>query len=187
MMGAWVSVKKTDPRARDLADRHYSRQTPGAACFTPPGRCVTLLTECERAIWAVVLNMDPAGALRWRVAIFRNEGAGLSSDLIRSATDETHRAWLDRYGEIPRVRLTTEVDPLAVRPKADPGYCFLMAGWDRIGVTAGARKGRRDLVIFGAPTFYECSTCNDEGVVERDGPVRQTVELPCPDCGGKEP
>lgn len=68
--------------------------------------------------------------------IFRNLGAGLSSDLIRSATEATYVAWLSRYGELPVERLRTEVDIRAVR-SANPGYCYLMAGWVRDQVVRG--------------------------------------------------
>lgn len=38
MGGLWHQVRRCDPRARVLADRHYSRQTPGAAEFMVSGR-----------------------------------------------------------------------------------------------------------------------------------------------------
>lgn len=40
--GYWRKVKRTDPRARALADRHYSRQTVGAAGFMASGRVLVL-------------------------------------------------------------------------------------------------------------------------------------------------
>lgn len=46
-----------------LADRQYSRQTPGAVDFVPPGRKLVLLTDDARAVWGVCENLDPAGAL----------------------------------------------------------------------------------------------------------------------------
>lgn len=142
--GAWHQVRRTDPRARDLADRHYSRQTIGAPEFMTNGRTLVLLTLCERAVWGVIENMDPAGNLRWRCSIFRNTGAGLSSDLIAEATTKTYRYWTSHYGGHPVVPLTTEVDPLKTKRKRDPGRCFLRAGWHRISVV-------RDLVVLQAP------------------------------------
>ena len=62
--------------------------------------------------------------------VFRNEGAGLSSDLIRTATERTYVEWLRRYGELPEERLRTEVDVRRVRSR-NPGFCYLMAGWQR--------------------------------------------------------
>ncbi len=150
-LSTWVRVSKGDARALALADRHYSRQTPGSNQFVPPGRSIVLLTPCARAVWAAVQNLDPAGKVRWRVTIFRNEGAGLSSALARDATTTTLDLWRKRYGELPGVRLTTEIDPGKVRRKRDPGRCFLRAGWTYLYTTNGSKHGRSDLVVLGAP------------------------------------
>lgn len=146
MGGQWHQVAKTDPRARMLADRHYSRQTIGATCFTGPGKSLALLTDCGRAVWAVVENLDAVGQMRWRCTIFRNEGAGLSSSLIREATDRTRDYWIRHYGGLPSAPLRTEVDRDATRPKRDPGRCFIRAGWRVVGESKGG------LVILDAPT-----------------------------------
>lgn len=149
-IATWVRVSKGDPRACALADRHYSRQTVGSRQFLPPGETFALLTPCARAVWGVCLNLDLAGRWRWRCTIFRNEGAGLSSDLIRDATNRTFAEWR-RRGGIPAVRLTTEIDASKVRRKRDPGRCFLRAGWEYLYTTNGASKGRANLVVLGAP------------------------------------
>lgn len=144
--GAWVRVTRCDVRARSLADEHYSRQTIGARDFTPPGRTLVLGTREGGAVWAVVENLDPAGGLRWRCTIFRNTRPDLylSSDLVREATDRTRAHWLSRFGALPSVPLTTEIDPGKVRSKRDPGRCFLRAGWTRV-------DERRGLVVLQAP------------------------------------
>lgn len=139
----WCLVKRCDPSARALADRHYSRQTPGAVDFMPPGRTFVLMTRDRTAVWGAVENLDPAGNRRWRVSIFRNEGPALSSYLVRTATLLTLGRWHRRWGP-PSIPLTTEVDPSKVRPKRDPGWCFLRAGWRRVGVVRG-------LVVLEAP------------------------------------
>lgn len=141
----WIRVDRDHRDARALADRHYSRQTVGAHDFMPPGRTLVLLTVCGRAVWGCVENLDPAGGLRWRCTIFRNEGAGLSSMLIAEATQETMRAW---QGHLPNTRLSTEVDPLRTRHKRDPGRCFRRAGWTVRGL-------RRSLLILDAPGEVE--------------------------------
>jgi hypothetical protein len=51
--------------------------------------------------------------------------------------------------------MTTEIDAGRVRPKRDPGRCFVRAGWERLYTTNGAAKGRRDLIVFGAPIHNE--------------------------------
>lgn len=142
--GAWLKVKRSDKRARSLADRHYSRQTVGARDFMSSGRTFVLLTHDARAVWGVIENLDPAGGLRWRCSIFRNEGTERSSDLIREATDRTYAYWRARHGGLPGVPLTTEVDPEKTRRKRDPGRCFLRAGWSRLDV-------RRGLIVLQAP------------------------------------
>jgi len=151
----WVEVNKNHRGARELADRHYSRQTPGAPGFLPPGRTLVLVTRCGRAVWGVCENVDPAGVLRFRVTIFRNEGAGLSSSLISSATTRTLATWQSRHGI--RAPLRTEVDASRVRAKRDPGRCFRRAGWRFVGETAGGH-GRRRLLVFEAPTASPIDT-----------------------------
>jgi hypothetical protein len=145
--GFWLPVKRTDVRARRLADRHYSRQTIGARDFMGPGRTLVLVTADARAVWGVLENLDPRGRRRWRCSIFRNEGPVRSSDLVREATARTFAHWRDHYGALPDVPLTTEVDASAVRAKRDPGRCFLRAGWTR---RPGVGASRRALVVLEA-------------------------------------
>lgn len=142
----WRQVRRMDPRARDLADRHYSRQTVGAVDFMPPGRTFVLLTDDALAVWGVVDNLDPVGGRHLRCTIFRNEGPRRSSDLVRVATALTLARWGRRWPGHPPLR--TEVDAGKVRRKRDPGRCFLRAGWRVIGESAG----RRALVVLEAPT-----------------------------------
>jgi hypothetical protein len=147
--GRWHRVSPTDARARALVDRHYSRQTPGAIDFLPPGKKFCLLTDDERAVWGVCENRDPAGRHRWRVTVFRNEGAGLSSSLIAEATRRTFDFWIRHYSGLPSVPLQTEVAPDRVRKKRDPGRCFLRAGW-RVVRTIGPSHGRPSIVVLEA-------------------------------------
>jgi hypothetical protein len=138
----WRCVERSHPAARALADRHYSRQTPGAQEFMASGKTFVLLLADERAVWGVIENLDPAGNLRWRCSIFRNESPVRSSSLIVAATRLTYRHWA---GRLPSVPLTTEVDPRKTRRKRDPGRCFLRAGWTVID------PDRRGLVVLQAP------------------------------------
>lgn len=142
--GYWHRVRRSDVRARALADRHYSRQTPGAREFMASGRTLVLLTLDADAVWGAIENLDPAGGRRWRCSIFRNESLILSSVLIREATDRTFDWWRRRYGGLPAVPLTTEVDPARVLRKRDPGRCFRRAGWTLQGLVRG-------LVVLRAP------------------------------------
>ncbi len=132
---------------------HYSRRTPGSKTFTGVGREVVLLHETGRAVWACVYQRTPSargtGGSRgrtgtadtkarfiWRNMLFRNLGAGLSSDLIVSATEATYRFWTERYGALPAERLRTEIGMREVRSK-NPGYCYKVAGWEPDRVVRG--------------------------------------------------
>jgi len=68
--------------------------------------------------------------------IFRNLGAGLSSDLIREATAATYALWVWRYGSLPDARLRTEVDTRRVASR-NPGYCYQCAGWTKDATKRG--------------------------------------------------
>lgn len=95
----WSRSDRFDPKARDLADRHYNRQKPGTDQFVPPGRCLVLFaaTETGRAFWVTswpfAEYVKHAWPGAWVCSAFRNEGAGLSSDLIRQAVAAT-RAYM---------------------------------------------------------------------------------------------
>ncbi len=135
----WREVSRADASARVIADRHYNRQAVGSAQFVPPGRCLVLhtATETGRAFWvtswpfAEYVKHEWAGA--WMCSAFRNEGAGLSSTLIRAAVAATR--W--RWPSIPELGMVTFVDPEEVRHKRDPGRCFLRAGFEPCGMTKG--------------------------------------------------
>jgi hypothetical protein len=134
----WRQSYRADPRARELADRHYSRQKIGAAQFCPAGSAFVLYaaTATGRAYWVTSFPLAEwvkhAWAGAWICSAFRNEGAGLSSDLIRQAVAATR--W--RYGEPPALGMVTFVDPRKVR-SSNPGFCFLKAGFRRVGKTGG--------------------------------------------------
>ena len=149
-MSRWILASSSDPRALAIVDgtgihagrgAHYSRRTPGSKTFTGVGREVVLVTQCLRAVWAVVYQRTPSargtGASRgrtgtvdakprhiWRNMVFRNLGAGLSSDLIREATEATYDEWIKRYGELQ---------------SSNPGFCYLAAGWEHDRYVRGKR------------------------------------------------
>ena len=131
----WEVITRCDPRGRAIADRHYNRQSVGAVGFVPPGRCVVLLATCGRALWvtswpfAEYVKHDWAGA--WVCSCFRNEGAGLSSELILEAVSATRSV----FGEPPPLGMITFVDRGKTKPKRDPGFCYLCAGFTPVGRT----------------------------------------------------
>ena len=133
----WTLSHRADKRALPLADAHYNRQKPGTPQFVPPGRCLVLLARCHRALWvtswplAEFVKHEWAGA--WVCSCFRNEGAGLSSDLIREAVAVTRHV----FGPPPPKGFVTFVDRDKTRRKRDPGRCYRKAGWSVIGETKG--------------------------------------------------
>jgi len=65
----WVLSSSSDARALAVVDGtgrlaehgpHYSRRTPGSKTFTGVGKEIVLITECGRAVWAVVRQRTPA-------------------------------------------------------------------------------------------------------------------------------
>lgn len=76
----WHQSYRADPKAREVADRHYNRQKPGTPNFVPPGRCCVFYTENQggKALWvtsfpfAQYVRHQWAGA--WVCSAFRNEG-----------------------------------------------------------------------------------------------------------------
>lgn len=139
----WVEVKDGNSSCRAIFDRHYSRKHYADGrrpkIFVGPGEKMVLMTPCARAlfVWRKFISGD--GQQGVNCAIFRNEGAGLSSDLIRAAMV---LAW----GRWPGERLFTYVNPRRVH-SANPGFCFIKAGWRRCGIT----KWNRLLILEALP------------------------------------
>lgn len=107
-----------------LADRHYSRRTPGARQFCYSGRKIVLRDPEGMLLFVwmfpdVELRMDAQTG--YNCAIFRNESPRLSSRVILRA----ERFALAKWGP---ARAYTFVDSRKIR-STHPGYCFLMAGW----------------------------------------------------------
>lgn len=129
----WFLSWRADPYVAALADRHYSRKSPGSEQFAPPGSVLVL--RAPGAAWVTVWQRSEYVDHSWPGAqvctLFRNESDVRSSDLIRAAIAAT--AW--RWPRIPPEGMVTFVDPEKVRHKRDPGRCFLRAGFDRVGVT----------------------------------------------------
>jgi hypothetical protein len=135
-MQQWQISHRFDRSALGLADRHYNRRKVGSPQFVPPGRCIVLLTTCERALWVTswpfAQYVRHAWAGAWVNSLFRNEGAGLASDLIRAAIAATRAVWTP-----PPLGIITFVDAGKVRRKRDPGRCYLRAGFRHVGETKG--------------------------------------------------
>jgi len=132
---AWWLTKDGDKSCLALYDRHYSanRYADGRVRtqFVGPGENIVLRTASADAVFVWRKYIDDTIPKQHGVecAVFRNEGTILSSELVRQADAIADRVWV---GE----RHYTKVRPAAVR-SANPGYCFIRAGWRRCGFTKG--------------------------------------------------
>lgn len=150
----WIETHKGDVRARELADRHYTRQTVGHPMFTRPGWNQVLIAEQANGRRAAFVWWRP----KWEAGIpgtarkdgmsciectlFRNETRFRSSDLIRDAVacllsweHAQDVAWPD--GIITGVSSSATVGGRA--PSSPAGMCFIAAGWAPFA-HAGRRK-----------------------------------------------
>jgi hypothetical protein len=134
----WAVSNRFDPRAVRVADRHYSRQKPGSPQFVRAGYNVVLLTPEADALWVTVYQpfVDHAWPGAWECTLFRNENpAQRASDLITQALAATRALW----GDPPAQGMITTVDAAKVRSKRDPGHCFVIAGFRRVGETKSGK------------------------------------------------
>lgn len=138
----WIPIRDGDDHACSMYERHYSaarslrlRRERRTKLIAGPGFKMVLATPCRRAlfVWRKFISGD--GQQGINCAVFRNEGAGLSSELIEAADALADERW-------PGERHYTYVNPRAIR-STNPGYCFLKAGWRRCGVT----KSRKLLIL----------------------------------------
>lgn len=139
----WQRVKKSDPGAITLADKHYSRLAFGrqGGQLGPPGRLICLATPGRDAVWVshwpyAHLALDHLDA--FRCTMFHNASGYLASDLIRRAREITCAEW----GPAP-LWLTWIAPDLVSSP--NPGYCFKVDGWelDREWQQASHKRGVR--------------------------------------------
>lgn len=133
----WHLSHRADAEVVPLADRHYNRHHIGSPQFVPPGRCVVLKLQPVEAFWitswpfAEYVKHAWPGA--WINSAFRKENNYLASELIREAIAATLAIW----PEPPSLGMVTFVDASKVRGKADPGYCYIKAGFNLVGKTKG--------------------------------------------------
>ena len=125
----WVISRDMNPKAQELADRHYSRKTPGSKKgFIGPGEKLVLLSPTGDALFTWLRSRaDYRGDKIDGVncTIFRNEGPVLSSKLILEAEKFAHDRW-------PGLKLFTYVSKAKVKSQ-NPGWCFMKAGWKPAG------------------------------------------------------
>ena len=130
MVKPWEVSHRAHPAPRDIADRHYNRQSIGADNFAPPGRAFVLVIPAVAfwiTSWPFAEYVKHAWGGAWVCSAFRNERPDLhrSSDLIRAAVAATR--W--RWPEVPPLGMITFVDTTKTRRKRDPGRCYRKAGF----------------------------------------------------------
>jgi hypothetical protein len=76
-------------------------------------------------------NMRMDGQIGYNCAIFRNESDRKSSDIILEAEERAFEKWGPN-------RLYTYIDGSKVK-SSNPGYCYLMSGWKKIGLSKGGK------------------------------------------------
>ena len=129
-----IRTNHFDPEMAMLADRHYSRRTPGARQFCYSGRKL-VLRNAEGTV--LFVWMFPDASLRmdkqtgYNCAIFRNESQRLSSEIILEAEISAEQKWGPN-------RAYTFIDPRKIR-STNPGYCFKKAGWVDAGRTLSGK------------------------------------------------
>jgi hypothetical protein len=138
----WCASHRADPAAARLADRHYNRQKIGSPQFAPTGSCAVFVTLCGRAFWITSAPfaewVKHAWAGAWVCSAFRSEGAGVASDLIKTAV----AASLAHYGDAPPLGMVSFIDRRKVRPimvRGEPtwGWTWRKAGFVYAGETKG--------------------------------------------------
>lgn len=154
----WTPTTKADMVVRALADRHYTRQTPGAKMFTRPGYSFVLRCQCGHAGWVWWRpkwedgrpgTSRKDGLRSLECTLFRREAGcscGRASELVRAAvtalsTEAADAALhLSVVGGLAGLDATLPlltavgVEATAGRRGAGhlPGYCYRVAGWHEV-------------------------------------------------------
>jgi hypothetical protein len=140
----WQIVKDGNPTARAIFGRHYTynkrrdqidmwnaARNRNWSLFAGPGQKTVLLADGPALfVWRKFIDDCIPQQDGVNCAVFRREGGERASDLIRAADEIAWQRW-------PGERLYTYIDRDKTRPKRDPGYCFLAAGWHPCGETKG--------------------------------------------------
>ncbi len=140
----WQLAHRAHHACRLIADRHYNRQKVGSPQFVPPGRCMVLYakTGTGEAVWVTSWPFGEYVRHRWPGAwvcsAFRNEGAGVASEMITEAVAATCAF----YGAPPPLGMITFVDRRMVRPTKVRGWqvwgwTYRKAGFEDDGETEG--------------------------------------------------
>ena len=127
----WFVSRDGDRHGYAMYRRHYSAKNkkPKQRQFVGPGEKMVLAGLFCEALFVWRKFIDDSRQTGVNCAVFRNESQHLSSEMIREAMGYAWERW-------PGERLYTTINAKKIR-STNPGYCFLMAGWRRVGITKG--------------------------------------------------
>jgi hypothetical protein len=164
----WWRTKDGDVDCLAMVERHYPphkgrKSGRRVRQFVGPGEAYVMRSDPYRPLEAVFVwrkfkddCIDQRTGDRQQgvnCAVFRNEGAARSSELIRQADAVADHCWSDR-------RHYTYVDPEKVK-SANPGFCFIAAGWRRCGRTKGG------LIVLERDTTHDVASVRQGQAVGR--------------------
>lgn len=148
----WLIAKsgKFDPIGQQLVRGHYSRRKPDSPQFMPPGETIVLIDREQTAVWGW-WRPHPSSGIRamnghdgWTCSVFSRHGGPRASELVLDA--ERALALLTASGQTAGPcgpsGMLTYVWRSKVR-SSNPGYCYKVAGWSKIGTCA---RGSKDLL-----------------------------------------
>jgi len=135
----WYLTKDGDKKCLEMYERHYSaykyKDGRKRKLFVGAGEKIVLRTFDGDAFFVWRNFIDDSGEDGINCAVFRNESANLSSELIRQADRIADFIWIGQ-------RHYTYVNPNKIK-SVNPGACFLFAGWRRL-----KRKTKSGLIIL---------------------------------------
>ena len=141
-LATWIPVLDGNPAAAALYNRHYSslrsrarREERSTLQFGGPSERMIIMSSSLDALFGwrrQRYRADEQSGVE--CFIFRNEGFGVASDMIRAADAIADMRW---RGE----RHFTFVNPRHVRGNP-PGNCFRRAGWSECG------RSTRGLIVL---------------------------------------
>ena len=146
----YAEAGKYDVDGVRLVRGHYSRRKPDSPQFMPPGETVVLVSIDKTAVWGWWRPHPDSGLVAmngrdgWTCSVFANHGGPLSSELVLDA--ERALAALEHDGLTAGPCGPDGMMTYVWRAKVkspNPGYCYKVAGWVKIGTCA---RGTKDLL-----------------------------------------
>jgi hypothetical protein len=148
----WMRSKqgKYDRIGVELVRGHYSRRKPNSPQFMPPGETIVLVTRDQLSVWGWWRPHPKSGIQAmngldgFTCTVFARHGGTLASELVLDS-ERALKSLLDASrlaAPCGPDGMLTYVERRKVR-STNPGYCYKVAGWRKIGCCA---KGTKDLL-----------------------------------------